>query len=271
MPNYNWPNSGVITHAFWQESQNYGPYIKMEIEVEPFYFGCNTISKLYKGFSLVLPTPPGFPTPIEQLEAAIGTELTWGPEFTVHIGGSIPALIGRRIYFRLDTVSFQGVRRIRIDKLLPKEKIEGGKILVKELREVEPGTMFQRPNGTVRYIRSGLGRKKPLRATDIFCFCFDGKSDGYWMSEKTLVKPCDVSNLTGIQIVEEEAEDGYMMCHVRGEQFPRIKHDTEADARNEAERLARLSGKRVYLLEAVAYVDYTPPGSAETQWVELDC
>ena len=50
---------------------------------------------------------------------------------------------------------------------------------------------------------------------------------------------------------EPETENFYM-CYVEGASEPTVKHLSLEDARSEAERLAKLTGKPTYLLHAVA-------------------
>ena len=47
----------------------------------------------------------------------------------------------------------------------------------------------------------------------------------------------------------------FWMLYVEGKESPRHKHFTLPEAEVEAERLARLTGKRVFALEAFAFVE----------------
>jgi hypothetical protein len=48
--------------------------------------------------------------------------------------------------------------------------------------------------------------------------------------------------------------DKFWMCMVDGGEMPNKRHAKEADARKEAERLAKMTGKAVILLSADAFV-----------------
>lgn len=50
----------------------------------------------------------------------------------------------------------------------------------------------------------------------------------------------------------------FFMCWVEGNSEPRYKHETKPAAMVEAERLARLTGKPVYLLDATAVCTTSP-------------
>lgn len=53
--------------------------------------------------------------------------------------------------------------------------------------------------------------------------------------------------------------DKFWMCYVSGTEGTRKRYEAEADARAEAERLARQTGKPTYLLENVAVCFTTEP------------
>ena len=59
----------------------------------------------------------------------------------------------------------------------------------------------------------------------------------------------------------------FWMCFVDGEACPRYRHYSGQDAMKEAERLAKLTNKDVFLLEATDFVRYTPPTPPPTiEW-----
>lgn len=63
--------------------------------------------------------------------------------------------------------------------------------------------------------------------------------------------------------------DKFYMIFVEGKGTPSVHHLTRLEAKNEAERLARLHdniGRRVYVLEAV---DYCVAEDIPVRWVEL--
>lgn len=51
----------------------------------------------------------------------------------------------------------------------------------------------------------------------------------------------------------------FWMCYVDGGDPPTHKHWSEKDARKEAERLAKLTGCDVFVLDASQFVRHTPP------------
>lgn len=53
----------------------------------------------------------------------------------------------------------------------------------------------------------------------------------------------------------------FFMCFVEGGQSPAYQHVDEDSARAEAERLARVTGRRVWLLEACMFVE-----KRDVQW-----
>lgn len=262
--NYDWPTSGVISHADWQRSERHGPYIRLEVEVEPFWFGGRKIAKIYKSLIAVMPLLPGQLHPFKQLERAIGS--TIDVELPIEEGKVIPSLIGHRLSFSLTLEEFEGIDRIRMDKLIPKE---GGKKL-RQLKELKEGDAFRRPKGKIRYVKSNIWRRGAFRKEEVFCFNLDNpNSPGGWFKASEEVSKVPEHEFT-YEVNPDKAEE-FFMCYVQGEDFPRIMHFAEKDGRSECERLARKSQKRVFLLGTIAYVDYTPPGDAETKWTETDC
>jgi hypothetical protein len=51
----------------------------------------------------------------------------------------------------------------------------------------------------------------------------------------------------------------FWMAYVDEEAMPRHKHYERKDAMKEAERLAKQTGKDVFILEATCWARYTPP------------
>lgn len=266
LKNYSWPTSGVISNAVWKRSERQGPYISLEVEVEPFWFGGREIAKIYKSLIAVMPLLPGQLHPFKQLERAIGD--TIDVELPIEENKVIPSLIGHRLSFGLTSEEFEGIDRIRIDKLIPRE---GGKELHK-VGTLGVGVAFRRPKGKIRYVTSNITRPEGFlpRSAEIFCYNMDNpNSNGGWFKVNEEVCKVPMQELTGE--VDPDTTEDYWMCHVQGQDFPRIMHFAEKDGRSECERLARKSHKRVFLLGTIAYVDYTPPGDAEIKWTELDC
>jgi len=59
------------------------------------------------------------------------------------------------------------------------------------------------------------------------------------------------------------------MVYVDEENLPRMKHFSGKEAMREAERLAKLTGKDVFLLEATDFARYIPPTPPpELEWHE---
>ena len=59
--------------------------------------------------------------------------------------------------------------------------------------------------------------------------------------------------------MQKQTRSRFWMVMVDEEGVPRVKHYEEGVARNEAERLAKLTGKDVFVLCADSFVRYTPP------------
>ncbi len=141
-----------------------------------------------------------------------------------------------------------------------------------KLKDLEPGEMFRRPTGKYRYVVSNL-RRYEGHTPDIYCYNLDGDSPGYWISGNQ--EFTRIPTLPGSETEEshnsfkEEAHNSFYMCYVEGERGPGMKHHRVESAGREAERLARNLGKRVYLLQAYCYAQYTPPTEAAVKWRKL--
>ena len=64
---------------------------------------------------------------------------------------------------------------------------------------------------------------------------------------------------------EKKTRCPFWMVYVDGEPSPKYMHRTEAEAVDEAERLARLTGKDVFVLQAYQWVRATSP-TPPVQW-----
>lgn len=71
------------------------------------------------------------------------------------------------------------------------------------------------------------------------------------MTEKQIIAALDLAFGFKPKTPEPETENFYM-CYVEGASGPTVKHLSLEDARSEAERLTKLTGKHTYLLQAVA-------------------
>jgi hypothetical protein len=142
-----------------------------------------------------------------------------------------------------------------------------------QLKDIKPGVMFRRPTGKYRYIKSPHQEDSGGGYPTFYCHNLDGQSEGYYMPGSTEVIPIypDCS-ATRVKEGEVEAPLPFYMCYVEGASSPTMKHNSIV-AEQEAERLAKVTRKRVYVLRAVAYADYTPPTTSGINWTKLgkDC
>ena len=132
-----------------------------------------------------------------------------------------------------------------------------------KLTDLNPGTMFYKPMGTHRYIKTDI-------ANDEGVFIYNltsGKS--YYNRGSTQVIELDIM---GNEVISEpicktpaKVPDPWCMCYVEGGDIPRMKHSYSV-AKAEAERLAKLTGKRVFILIATEYVNHEEPVKSEFHW-----
>jgi len=134
-----------------------------------------------------------------------------------------------------------------------------------QLKDLNPGEMFRRPTGAYRYIKGNERKEGHNRScADYFCYNLDGPSTGYFMpGHMEVVRISPTTESTPVR------EEPFYMCYVQGAGSPTKKH-TGIEARNEAERLARYTRKKVYVLKAVGCVTYTPPTSSGLTWTKLE-
>lgn len=130
-----------------------------------------------------------------------------------------------------------------------------------QLKDLQPGEMFRRPTGTFRYIKGCKTKETGGGCLDYFCFNLGGQSQGYFMPGSQEVVRIDPT-------AEEEHLQPFWMCYVEGGNSPTMKHSS-GEARPEAERLARKTGRRVYVMASVAYVDYLAPANAQTKYTSM--
>ena len=128
------------------------------------------------------------------------------------------------------------------------------------LRCLKPGDMFKREGGDFRYIVSreciGSGGNE-----QIYCYNLDGSSVGYYHQGNERVIPL-THTPTIMDAILPRTQDPpapFWMCYVEGMGVPVMRHYSYPVAYAEAERLAKNSHKRVYLLCASSYVVFTPP------------
>lgn len=138
---------------------------------------------------------------------------------------------------------------------------------IKNLRELSPGDLFRRADGKYRYVASS-NRKGRGCDDSIYCYNIDGESDGYFMrGDESVVR---ISLPEEKRVPAEAEQEFFFMCYVVGSYPPVVRHADRRIAVAEAERLARISKKRVFVLETVSYVDYSPPSNAVHIWTMLD-
>ena len=135
------------------------------------------------------------------------------------------------------------------------------------LRCLSPGDMFRREEGDFRYVvsteRIGTGGNE-----QIYCYNLDGDSVGYYHQGNervVLLTPCSYQPCKRDYVVP------FWMCHVEGSGVPTIRHSSHVAAVAEAERLARATGRRVFLLHTSSFVIFTPPIQVGkvVQWEKL--
>lgn len=135
---------------------------------------------------------------------------------------------------------------------------------VEKLEDLNLGDSFRRPEGKSRYVVSP-SRDVLNGNISIYCYNLDGDSDGYWM------RGCMPVVRLPLPSKEERpsAPESFCMCYAEGYNAPAVRH-TNKEAILEAERLARTTGRKIFLLRAIAYVKYNPPSNSEHQWTTLN-
>lgn len=259
--------AGTIRKATWKNSHLNQPYILLEIETEPIHFHGKIITKLFKSVNPIVPTPPGCRSPLQQLEDIAGKPLKVSRTGMLYLDEDLPELRNRPILLELEEVAPYGRLRPHIKRYFPVyQSIKGGKqtMETQRLRDLRPGDMWKRPGGTFRYVVSPQRAKKYSDDLSIYCYNLDGDSDGYWMP-----------GYTHVVLLSPEGEpepkptlSSFYMCHVERGGSPTVRH-TGSEAYREAERLVKTTHRRVFVLKAVAYVDYTIPTTPEYQWTKI--
>ena len=126
-----------------------------------------------------------------------------------------------------------------------------------ELRKLEPGSEFRRPGGEHRYL---VGNVRVASGGNVQIYCHNlTNGNAYFWSAYSKVIPivrkfpayvedhCCPASRTRLPFP-------FWMCAAENGGPPTVRHPHEGLARSEAERIARLTGKPVYLLEAVSKV-----------------
>jgi len=126
------------------------------------------------------------------------------------------------------------------------------------LKELNPGTMFRRVAGEFRYIVSDKREETYSGNVSIYCYNIDGESEGYNHPGSEMVIPMQV-----------KSTQQFWVCQVEGSKEGTYRHYSLIKAMNEAERLAKLTGRRVFVnvQETVGSVIYLKPvPCTEYQW-----
>lgn len=135
-----------------------------------------------------------------------------------------------------------------------------------KLGSLPPGTMFKRVGGKYRYVKSTstIG----WSGNEIFCYNLDGESTGYYHNgnERVIaIAPCypRVEEVASPEPCEKhtpaKAPARFWVCWVDGGGIPSYQHSNVDRAYAEAERLAKRTGRRVFVLVAVHSVTHTSP------------
>ena len=125
------------------------------------------------------------------------------------------------------------------------------------LRKLLPGAKFRRPSGEHEYLVSNE-REENCGNVRVYCFNLTN-GNAYFQPGNHMVIPI----VRDASVYEEDhccpasrtrLPFPFWMCAVEDGGPPTVRHPHEGLARSEAERIARLTGKPVYLLEAVSKV-----------------
>lgn len=121
-----------------------------------------------------------------------------------------------------------------------------GKEMIR-LRDLAAGATFKRPEDTDIYQVTGIVDKNCSRRS-IICNNLTSGINYAWEDLQEVIR---VSSPVGKQ--------KFFMCFVEGEGIPTYRHFSQEEADTEAERLARLTGKTVFVLSAFKYVEISIP------------
>ena len=136
------------------------------------------------------------------------------------------------------------------------------------LKDLEPGNAFRRKNGTYRYIVSAA-RIERYGYVSVYCYNLDGESSGYWMKGDTSVVPIPLPSEYKEEPCTPEMPEPFYMCYVEGGGAPTRKHEASAVG-PEAERLAKVTKRVVFVLKAMASVEYVPPtADSGHRWIDF--
>ena len=136
-----------------------------------------------------------------------------------------------------------------------------------KLKDLKPGDVFTRHKEGYKYVVTDKVTKRDSINDEIYCHNLDGESAGYThpgSEDVIIVYSATTSNC------KPEPDNyhckGFWMCFVPSTRGPIRQHFSFEEAEAEAERLARTTGSRVYLLYTHSSVTYTPPTNADISW-----
>jgi len=137
----------------------------------------------------------------------------------------------------------------------------------KRLWELEPGKIFRKVEGGGRYVVSrkrkehggGYSHGQYFGRKLVRCYNLDSPSENNWYNEAMLVVVLEVPPKEPEVEMETQPPTRFWMCYVTGGNVPNHKHYRYSLAQAEAERLAKLTGRRVYVLVADQTITYKAP------------
>lgn len=125
--------------------------------------------------------------------------------------------------------------------------IKEGVIEMTRLKELAVGETFKRPGGDHIY-----------QVTDQTVECGDNpKTICQNLTSGTSYPWCYYEKV--IKVPHPSSIPQFYMCYVEGSGVPTLRHYNQTEAENEAERLARTTRKRVFLLTALRSVKESTP------------
>jgi len=122
------------------------------------------------------------------------------------------------------------------------------------LKNLKAGDMFRRVGGEFRYVVSSQ-REERCGNVSVYCYNLDGVTDGYWQGGSEKV----VSLMSDTAQPKDKTPSRFWMCYVEDGGMPSHKHYTHLDACTEAERLAKSTGRRVFVLSSLSCVAFAIP------------
>lgn len=154
-------------------------------------------------------------------------------------------------------VGKQNFLKTRLVKNVKEEQVE---LTIVPLKKLNPGTRFRRPTGEHAYLVSA-DRDESCGNVNVFCYNLTNGCP-YWWDGSTRVVPL----ASGAFPTEYRAPApelpiklrSFWMCAVEGGGPPTLRQYNQVTAIQEAERLAKLTGKPVHLLKTVNNVRMKP-------------